>query len=111
MMNQKVNEGNWKVFVKGNVLYRNICRFSSNEFWNNIGCIVSAPTFGLGRLRLWEKAEDIKISGKNRKRRSIWINVDLYEVCLSKIIYCLLFYFNTILIPFFFSPYFWYLSH
>ena len=30
---------------------------------------------------LWEREEDIKISGKNRKIRSIGIKVDLYEVC------------------------------
>ena len=42
-----------------------------------------------------------KISRRKRKRRSISINVDLYEVCLSYIIHCLLFYFMTILTPFF----------
>ena len=55
MMNQKVNEYNGKALNKGNVRYRKICRFSSNEFWKNIGCLVSAPTFGLGGSRLWEK--------------------------------------------------------
>ena len=47
-MNQKVDEDNEKAFNKGNVQYRNVRRFSSSEFWNNIGCLVSAPTFGLG---------------------------------------------------------------
>ena len=47
------------------------------------------------------KEEDIKIIGNNRKRHLIWIKVDLYEVFLSKIIYSLLFYFKTILIPLF----------
>ena len=50
-----------------------------------------------------EKEEVQKISGKKRKRRSIRMEVDLYEVCLSYIIYCLLFYFVTILTPFFFT--------
>ena len=49
------------------------------------------------------KEEEINISGKKRKRRSIQINVDFYEVCLSYIIYCPLFYFITILKPFFFA--------
>ena len=44
--------------------------------------------------------EDIKLSGKKRKIRLIWIKVDFYVVCLSGIIYCLLFYFKTILTPF-----------
>ena len=42
----------------------------------------------------------MKISVKKRKRCSIRINLDLYEVCLSYIIYCLLFYFMTIITPF-----------
>ena len=52
---------------------------------------------------LWGKEEYINISGKKKKRYPIRIKSDLYEVCLSGIIYCLLFYFKTILIPFF-SP-------
>ena len=66
---------------KGNVQYRKVRRFSSCEFWNNIGCLVSAPTFGLGGSRLWEKEEEQKLSGKKREQRLIWAKVDLYEVC------------------------------
>ena len=75
-MNRKVEEENGKALNKGNVRYRKVCRFSSNEFWKNIGCLVSATTFGLGVLRLWEKEADRKLSGKKRKRRSIRINPD-----------------------------------
>ena len=61
---------------------------------------------------MWYKEEDIKISGKKRNICLIRIKVDLYDVCLFEIICCLLFYFKTILIPFFFvPPGFWYLSH
>ena len=42
----------------------------------------------------------MKISGKERKRCSIWIKVDLCEVFLSYNIYCLLFYFMTVVTPF-----------
>ena len=98
--NQKVDEDNGEALGKGNVRYQKVCRFSSNEFWRNIGFLVSAHTFGLGGFMLWEKEEDIKISGKNRKRCSIRVKVDLYEFCLTKIIYCLLFFFKTILTPF-----------
>ena len=80
-MNLKVDEENGKSLNKGNVQYRKFCCLLSNEFWKNIGCLVSAPTFGLGGLRLWEKEEKQKLSGKKRKRRSIWAKVDLYEVC------------------------------
>ena len=81
-----------KTLNKGNVLYQKVRRFSSNEFWENISCLVSDPTFGLGGLRLWEKEEEINLSGKKRKRLPIRIKVDLYEVFISYIIYCLLFF-------------------
>ena len=104
-----MDKDNGKALGIGNVWYRKLRWFSSNEFWKNIGCLISAPTFSLAVSRLWEKEEDIKISGKKRKRRSIRIKVDFYEVCLSYIIYCLLFYFMTILIPP--PPDLWYPSH
>ena len=50
---------------------------------------------------MWEKEKDTKISGKKRKRHLIRIKVYLYEVFLFGIIYCPLFYFHTILTPFF----------
>ena len=98
--NRKVDEDNGKSLNEGNVRYRKVRWFSRNEFWKNIGCLVSAPTFGIGGSRLWDKEYDIKLSVKKRKIRSIQIKVDLYEVCSSKITYCLLFYFKTILTPF-----------
>ena len=52
-VNQKVDEDNGKALVKGNGWYRKVCRFSSNKFWKNIGCLVSDPTFGIGGSRLW----------------------------------------------------------
>ena len=110
-MNQKVDEENGKSLNKVNVWYRKVRRFSGNEFWKNIGCLISAPTFGLGGSRLWEKGEDLKLIGKKRKRRSIRLKFDLYEVCRYYFIYCLLFYFKTILTPFFLPPDFRYLSH
>ena len=51
-MNQKVGEENRKQLNKVNVRYRKFRRFSSNEFWKNIGCLVSVHTFGLGGSRL-----------------------------------------------------------
>ena len=54
---------------------------SRNELCKNIGCLLSAPNFGLGGSRLWEKYP--KISGKKRKRSYIRPKVDLYEVCAS----------------------------
>ena len=47
--------------------YQKVQQFSSNEFWKNIGCLFSDPTFGLEGLRLWDKEEDIKISVNNRR--------------------------------------------
>ena len=88
-MNQNVNEENGKALNKGNVRYRKVCQFSRNGFWKNIGCLISDPTFGLGRSRMWKKEGEIKVSVKKRKRRSIRIKVYFYEVFLSYIIYCL----------------------
>ena len=101
-------EDNGKYVVMLNVRAWKVWQFSSNKFWKNIGCLVSAPTFGLGGSRLWEKEEAQEISGDKRKRHSIMMKVYLYEVCIYYIIYCLMFYFMTILKPFF-SPYLWYL--
>ena len=70
-MSQKLDYDNGKAFNKGNVRYRKVCWFSSNEFWKNIGCLVSAPNFGLGGSRLWNKEEEINLSGNKSKRRSI----------------------------------------
>ena len=84
-MNKNVDEENGKALGKGNVRYQKICRFSSNEFWKKIGCLVSTPTFGLWGSRLWEKEEDIKIRGNKKKRRSTFITVDLYEVFYPKL--------------------------
>ena len=47
-MNQKLDKDNGKSLGIGNGRYQKVCRFSRNEFWNNIGCLVSSPTFGLG---------------------------------------------------------------
>ena len=49
---------------------------------------------------LWKKEEAHEIIRKKRKRRQIRTKVDLYNVCLSYIIYCLIFYIMTILTPF-----------
>ena len=54
-MNQNVDEENGKVLNKGNVWYRKVCRFSSNEFWRNIGFLISDPTFDFRGSMLWYK--------------------------------------------------------
>ena len=61
-MNQKVYEENGKMLNKGNVRYCKVHRFSSNEFWKNIGCLVSAHTFGIGGSRMWDKEEGLNLS-------------------------------------------------
>ena len=75
--------------VKGNA--SKIRRFSSNEFWKNIGCLILDPTFGLGGLRLWEKEEAQKIIGNKRKIRSIRVKFYLYKVCVYSILFVLFF--------------------
>ena len=52
MMNMKVDEENGKAVGMVNGRSWKIWQFSSNAFWNSIGCLVSAPTFGLGGSRM-----------------------------------------------------------
>ena len=51
----KVEEENVKAVGMVNGQYLKVRRFSSNEFWKNIGCLVSDPTFGRGGSKLWDK--------------------------------------------------------
>ena len=99
-MNINVDESNGKTVVMMNVWDQKAWRFSCNEFRNNIGFLASAPKFGLGGLRILEKEESQKRIVNKRKTFSCSVRVFLYEVCLSYIIYCLLFYIMTILTPF-----------
>ena len=68
-MNMWADGDNGKAVVMVKVRARKFWRFSSNEFWKNVGCLVSAPTFGLVGSRLTEKKEAQKKSAKKRKRR------------------------------------------
>ena len=77
-INEKVDEDNGRGGTRDNGKFWKIQRFSRNGFWKIIGCLLSAPNFGLRGLRMWEK--DPKISGNKRKRSSIQSKVDLYEV-------------------------------
>ena len=54
-INQKVDKENGKALGIGNGQYQKFRRFSSNEFWKNIACLVSSPTFYLWVLRVWNK--------------------------------------------------------
>ena len=63
-MNKKVYEKNGIGGTQDNGIFWKLQRFLRNKFWKNIGCILSAPTFGLGGSKLWEK--DPRISGKRR---------------------------------------------
>ena len=78
-MNNKVDEDNVGEVTKEHRRFQKLCRFSRNEFWKSVGCLLSAPTFVIGGSKLWEK--DTKIYGKKRKRSLIQSKVDLYEVC------------------------------
>ena len=65
-MKKKVNEKNDRWGTQDYGRFWELLQFSRKKFWKNIGCLLSAPTFGIGGSRLWEK--DPKISGKKRKR-------------------------------------------
>ena len=94
-MNKKVDEEYGSGGTQENGKIWKLRRFSRNEFWKNIGCLLTAHTFGLGGSILWEK--DPKISGKKRKRSSIQSKIDFYEVCallFQNIYYCYYLYTN-----------------
>ena len=98
-MNIKLEEDNGKDVGMVNVQDWKFWRFSSNEFWTNVVCLVLDPNFGLGGLIIWYKEKAEEISGKNRKRPSIRAKVYFYEVFIPYIIYCLLFYITAIITP------------
>ena len=50
----RVDEENGIYVVMGKVRLRKVWRFSLNGFWKNIGCLVLAPTFGIGGSRIWD---------------------------------------------------------
>ena len=77
----KADEDNGRGGTTENGKFWKLRRFSRNELWKNIECLLSAPTFGLGGSRLWEK--DTKINGNKNKGSSVLSKVDLYEVCAS----------------------------
>ena len=107
-MENKVNEENGRGGTQENGICWKLQRFSRNEFWKNIGCIISAHTFGLGGSRLWEK--DQNISGKNRKRYLIQSKVDLYEN-VYRYFKLFIMIIISILILIFLPPDLWHLSH
>ena len=74
----KVEKDNGKALVMANGRAQKLRRFSRNEFWKNIGCLVSDPTLGLVGLRLCEKEESHKIIIKKRNICSIRVKVYFY---------------------------------
>ena len=54
-MNMKVDEENSKYVGMVNGRAWKVSWFSSNGCWKKIGCLISAPNFGLGGSRLWDK--------------------------------------------------------
>ena len=47
-INKKVDEENGRGENQENGQFWKLWRFSRNELWNNIGCLLSSPTFVLG---------------------------------------------------------------
>ena len=47
-INKKVDEDNGRGGTQENGRFRNLWQFSRKKLWNNIGCLLSEITFGLG---------------------------------------------------------------
>ena len=54
-MNMRVEKDNGESVGTVNGRDRKVLQFLSNEYWRNIGCLVSAHNFGIGRSSLWYK--------------------------------------------------------
>ena len=52
-MNEKVYEENRRGGTQENGRFRNLRLSSREKLWKNIGCLISAPNFGLGGEILW----------------------------------------------------------
>ena len=65
-MNKRVDHENLFPRSKGRV--GKVHSFSRKYFWNNIGCMFSALSFGIGGQRLWDNVEVVNISGRVGKR-------------------------------------------
>ena len=66
----------------------------------NTGCLILAPTFGLGGLILWKKEEGVNIIVKKKKMYYIRMKVGVYEVCAYSIFFNSLFYYDYTITPF-----------
>ena len=54
----RVDEDNKRALGMGKVGIRKAQRFSINEFWKNIGCLVLSYTFVIGGSILWKNEEE-----------------------------------------------------
>ena len=52
-MNKKVDEDNGRGGNQENGIFQKLWRLSTNKFWKKIGCLISAPIFGIGGSILW----------------------------------------------------------
>ena len=77
----RVDEETGRAMGMGKLRIIKVWRFSSNELWKNIVCLIFAPIFDLGGSRLWDKEEQQKKIVNKSKRRSIRAKVDFYGVC------------------------------
>ena len=76
-----MDEDNGRGGTQENGRFWKLQRFSRNELWKNIGCLLSATIFVFRGSILWEK--DKRLIRKKRKRYFIQSKVDFYEVCAS----------------------------
>ena len=91
-MNMKVDEENGKAAGMVNGRYRKVRRFSINGFLMNIGCLVSAPTFGIGGGQGFGRRKSHKRSFKIRGRG---IKLGLRLICMA--LYILYYLLSSIL--------------
>ena len=55
----RLDEGNGKAMGMVKVSIGIFWKFQSSTFWKKFAFLASAPTFGLGKSRLWYKDEEL----------------------------------------------------
>ena len=68
-----------------------VWRFSINEFWRDIDCLVLDTTFGLGGLRICDMEEIQEIILNKRNICYIRVKFNFYKVCVYSILFIVFF--------------------
>ena len=101
--NEKINEA---VCMKNRVTLngggkRQVKKFTSQEFWKCIGCILSAVTYGKKGRKIWSEVS--KVFGKYDNltlRRDVCGTTNLHKVCCAHYLHLYIYAFDLIILSY-----------